>query len=152
MSAQLDPINGGGPVVALPRRSRGYQSDSAKARYQAEIEAFCGRLLEIRSRLDFEVSSRGWSYILEDRAGLGKGDFDAAERLIVECRKAGDLPLNICADDGARAADHVESLDETTPKRRRARSSTAFAGSLDCTRQSASGRTRPTTSRCSSRR
>jgi len=63
--------------------------------------------LEINSRLDFRVSSRGWCYILEEH-GLGKGDFDRAQRVINDCRKAGLLPLNICADDGGRKAVHLD--------------------------------------------
>ena len=48
------------------------------ARYEADLAAFCAAILEIRSRLGLG-QSRGWCYILEEH-GLGKGDFDAAER------------------------------------------------------------------------
>ena len=48
--------------------------------------------------MDFDVGSRGWCYMLE-RHGLRKGDFDDAQRLINTCRKSGDLPLDICAED-----------------------------------------------------
>ena len=48
--------------------------------------------------MDFGVGARGWSYILEQH-GLTKGDFDAAQALITDCRKTGDLPLDICAED-----------------------------------------------------
>ena len=83
--------------LTLPRRSRGYQSEAAKARYQADVEAFCEAMREINSRLDFKVSSRGWCYVLENEGGLSKGDFDRAQDLINDCRKSGDLPLDICA-------------------------------------------------------
>ena len=106
-------------MIMLPSRSRGRQSAAAQARYETDLEAFCAAILEIRSRLDFKVSSRGWAYILEEH-GLGKGDFNSAERLIVACRKAGDLPLDICAEDGARAASNLEDLDDTTPEQRAA--------------------------------
>jgi hypothetical protein len=33
---------------------------------------------------------------------LRKGDFDAAQELITECRKSGALPLDICAEDESR--------------------------------------------------
>jgi hypothetical protein len=102
-------------TIALPVRARGRQTAEAQARYEADLQAFCAAILEIRSRLDFQVSSRGWCYILEEH-GLAKGAFDAAERLIVACRKSGDLPLDICADDRARAADNLEDLDETSPE------------------------------------
>jgi hypothetical protein len=102
-----------GATLTLPQRSRGRQSAEAQARYDADLADFCAAICEIRSRLDFAVSSRGWAYILEEH-GLGKGDFDAAERLIVACRKSGDLPLDICAEDNARAANHLERLDYGT--------------------------------------
>jgi hypothetical protein len=102
-------------ALALPRRSRGRQSDAAKVRYQEQIEDFCDQILEIRSRLDFEVSARGWAYILEEH-GLSKGDFDAAEELICDCRKSGALPLDICAEDGARAAENVQRISSLTPE------------------------------------
>jgi hypothetical protein len=38
----------------------------------------------------------------ENRNALRKGAFDVAERLITDCRKSGDLPLDICAEDDAR--------------------------------------------------
>jgi hypothetical protein len=67
-------------------------------------------------RLDFQVSGRGWCYLLEEH-GLAKGDFNAAQRLINDCRKSGLLPLDICAEDGKREFDHLERIDTTTPER-----------------------------------
>jgi hypothetical protein len=61
------------------------------------------------------VSSRGWCYILEEH-GLGKGDFDAAQNVINECRKGGLLPLNICSEDDTRSFDGLESLDSLSPE------------------------------------
>jgi hypothetical protein len=101
-------------MTALPKRSRGRQSATAEAAYREKVEQFCGDIQEIASRLDFKVSSRGWCYILEDRYGLPKGDFDSAQRLINDCRKGGGLPLDICAEDENRTADHLEYLDEDT--------------------------------------
>ena len=62
--------------------------------------------------MDFAVGSRGWCYILE-RHGLRKGDFDAAQNLITECRKRGALPLDICAEDFARETVGIERLDSS---------------------------------------
>ena len=78
--------------------------------HQRQIEEFCRATLEINSTLDLRVSSRGWCYILEEH-GLGKGDFDRAQRTINDCRKSGLLPLNICADDGSRQAVHLDRAD-----------------------------------------
>jgi hypothetical protein len=52
--------------------------------------------------MDFAVGSRGLCYTLEPH-GLPKGDFDDAQKLITECRKTGELLLDICAEDDARA-------------------------------------------------
>jgi hypothetical protein len=57
------------------------------------------------------VCVRGWCYILEEY-GLRKGDFPAAEALITQLRKTGDLPLDICADDANRTTIGLESLDD----------------------------------------
>ena len=86
----------------LPRRSRGRQSSESEAEYQQRPAAFCRLILQIRSTMDFEIGSRGWCYVLEPH-GLAKGDFDAGQALITECRKNGDLPLDICAEDNSRA-------------------------------------------------
>jgi hypothetical protein len=60
--------------------------------------------------MDFRVGVRGWCYILE-RHGLLKGDFSDCERLITKCRKSGDLPLDICADDDSRETICLEEID-----------------------------------------
>jgi hypothetical protein len=60
--------------------------------------------------MDFAVGSRGWCYILE-RHCLRKGEFDAAQKLITECRRTGALPLDICAEDTSRETVGIEQLD-----------------------------------------
>ena len=101
--------------IILPRRGRGRQSATALAEYEAALHAFCDAILQIQSTLDFVVSSRGWCYILEEH-GLLKGEFNAAQTLLAECRKRGLLPLDIVADDMARSFDCVERTDTTTPE------------------------------------
>jgi hypothetical protein len=85
----------------LPRRKRGRQTPQGEAEYEERRKGFCRLIMQIRSTMDFAVGSRGWCYLLE-QYGLGKGDFDAAEKLITDCRKTGDLPLDICAEDNSR--------------------------------------------------
>jgi hypothetical protein len=103
-------------ISGLPKRGRGRKSEAAEAAYTKELEVFCAKILQIKSTtLDFKISSRGWCYILEEY-GLGKGDFDAAQKLINDCRKSGLLPIDICAQDDARAADNIESLDGPDPE------------------------------------
>ena len=77
-------------ALEFPRRRQGRQSAAAEASYQTKLEAFCEAIIELRSTIGFEISSRGWCYILEEH-GLRKGDFDKAQSLIVECRKVGLL-------------------------------------------------------------
>jgi len=103
-------------MTGLPKRGRGRKSAAAEVAYTKELEAFCEDIRQINSTLDFRVSSRGWCYILEDRIGLAKGDFDSAQELINDCRKSGLLPLDICAQDGSRAADGIEVLDRLAPR------------------------------------
>jgi hypothetical protein len=94
----------------LPRRPRGRQTDISEAQYQTDLRRFCALILQIHSRMDFRVGVRGWCYILE-RHGLLKGDFSDAERLITNCRKSGDLPLDICAEDDSRETVGLEDIN-----------------------------------------
>lgn len=99
------------PEGLLPKRSKGHQSAKQEALYNLQVARFCDRMRQIRSRMDFEVGSRGWCYILEEH-GLRKGDFTAAQELITELRRTGKLPLDICADDQSRETVGLESLDD----------------------------------------
>jgi hypothetical protein len=101
--------------IFIPKLGRGRPSDRVKQRYAQEVMAFCTRIREIRATLDFQVSSRGWCYILEEH-GATKGDFPAIQSLFTDCRKSGALPIEICAEDEARAADHIEDVDDETPE------------------------------------
>jgi len=98
-------------ALVLPRLPRGRPSSSALASYDAELQRFCSLILEINSTLEFQVSSRGWCYQLEEH-GLDKGQFDDAQKLIVECRRRRLLPMDIVAEDDARAFENLEQLDD----------------------------------------
>src|SRR5215472_15543681 len=99
-------------AARLPRRSLGRPNGAGEEAYQADLRAFCDCILEIKSRLDFEVGTRGWCYLLEGEHVVTKGEFATTERLITCCRKDGSLPLDICAADDKRAADGIERLDD----------------------------------------
>jgi hypothetical protein len=101
--------------MKLPSLPRGRPSSSALSMYDAELEAFCTQILEINSRLDFPVSSRGWCYILEEH-GLSKGDFNAAQEVIATCRQRRLLPMDIVAQDEARSFENLEDIDEEDPE------------------------------------
>jgi hypothetical protein len=108
---QYQPSNNLSAKVNLPRRPRGRPTTRTNADYEAKLSRFCRAI----RTLDFEVSSRGWCYILEEH-GLWKDDFDAAQKLINDCRKQGLLPLNICAEDEARSFDNLEKIDDEDPQ------------------------------------
>src|SRR5262249_44673256 len=78
-------------VSVLPRLPPHRPNAATKAAYQDKVAEFCRILLEVQSRLDFSVGSRGWAYVLEGERLIDKDDFDAAELLINNCRKSGDL-------------------------------------------------------------
>jgi hypothetical protein len=71
--------------------------------------------MRIRATLDFDVSARGWGYILEGQGVITKGDLDTVQELINECRKSGNLPIDICAVDERRLPDNLENVDSDDP-------------------------------------
>jgi hypothetical protein len=95
----------------LPQRKRGRQSAEDEAEHREDRKRFCRLIVELSKGMDFKIGSRGWCYILEQH-GLTKGEFDRAEALITECRKTGELPLDICAEDVSRETTGVEAFDE----------------------------------------
>jgi hypothetical protein len=99
----------------FPRRRRGRQSPAAEAIYQEQRLVFCDVVREIQSRLDFEVSSRGWAYIFENRGTITKYEIDICQALINDCRKSGELSLDICSTDESRKFENIEAIDETDP-------------------------------------
>src|SRR5258708_489892 len=100
-----------GRAQALPKRRRGRQSEAATIEYEEQVAHFCSLIRQIKSTMDFAVGSLGWCYLLE-RHGLRKGEFDAAEMPITDCRKSGALPLDFCAEDEARKAVGLQRLDD----------------------------------------
>ena len=101
--------------MSLPRRSRGRQTEESAEVYAAALKEFCNTIQQIQSTLDLTVSSRGWCYILENRGLMTKSDFDTCQVLINDCRKSGDLPLDICMADDGRSFDCVQEIDGTDP-------------------------------------
>ena len=73
------------------------------------------RLLQIRSRLDFAVGTRGWCYLAENDGLIGKDQFDKLGRLLGDWRKSGKLPLDFCSPDEKRAPVNLEDLDDDDP-------------------------------------
>src|SRR5947209_220018 len=102
--------------IRLPESRRGRRSEAQQAQYDAQTDAFIQRLRQIRSRLDFDVGTRGWCYLCENESLIGKGDFKRLEGLLGDWRKSGRLPIDFCAADDKRAPTNVEDLDQETPE------------------------------------
>jgi hypothetical protein len=104
-------------VSILPKLPPYRPSAATKAAYDEKVAAFCATILEVQSRLDFSVGSRGWAYLLEGDRFIDKDEIDAAQALINVCRKNGDLPLDICSEDEKRAAENLEEIDADPEER-----------------------------------
>jgi len=103
-------------MIPLPTRGRGRQTRDQQSLHDQQVNVFVQQLLKIRSRLDFEVGTRGWCYLLENEGVIGKDEFDRMETLIGDWRKSGKLPLDFCADDDKRAPVNLEELDALSPE------------------------------------
>jgi hypothetical protein len=103
-------------LLALPEPlGRGTRNAQKRTQYEAEVKAWCERLIEFKPGIDFDPGVRGWCYLLEPH-GLPKSDFDRAERLITSCRKNGLLPLDFTKDDTERPFSNIEELDDYSPE------------------------------------
>lgn len=99
-------------AITLPtKRKRGGQSPETAIIYDAGLQSFSKDLERIDSTLDFKVCGRGWCYLLEGENLIDKSQFDYVEKLIVDCRKIGYLPLSFCLEDSSRVFHNVESID-----------------------------------------
>lgn len=69
--------------------------------YELRLEHFASELLVIDSYVTKRVkySARGWCYLLENLGKIHKGEFDACEKAINDCRKIGLLPIDFVAED-----------------------------------------------------
>lgn len=69
--------------------------------YEDKLEDFANEILAINSQRTNPVkySSRGWCYLLEGLGKINKGEFDASQKAINDCRKIGLLPIDFVAED-----------------------------------------------------
>jgi hypothetical protein len=100
----------------IPKRKRGRPTKEAEEKYKDELNDFIQLMTRINTDVGFKMSSRGWCYALEPY-GLGKGDFDTAQKLINGCRKDGSLPNGFMAEEAARAFSCLEEdINDRTPE------------------------------------
>jgi len=69
--------------------------------YEMRLRDFAREILAIDSRRTrrIKLSSRGWCYALEGLGKIDKGEFDACQKAINDCRKIGLLPIDFTAED-----------------------------------------------------
>ena len=94
----------------LPKRRRGRQSPESEADYREKVSDVLQA--DPANQLDTGFRSRVARLLLSARTSrLGQGRLRRAEKLITACRKSGDLPIDICAEDASREAIGVEEID-----------------------------------------
>jgi hypothetical protein len=102
--------------IPMPRRKRGAQSAEAKATFERDLSEWCQEIIRIAETMDYKIGARDWCYVLEVAGSITKGEFDAAERLITECRKDGHLPVDITCIDNGRPTANLVYIDRTSVK------------------------------------
>ncbi|MDV6034055.1 MAG: hypothetical protein F9B45_28970 [Phycisphaera sp. RhM] len=95
-----------------PTNLRGRKRTNALAVFGKGLTAFSSSL-----DLGFKISSRGWCYIFENHGFITKSEFARVEKVINDCRKLGLIDPKFTADDSARSAVGVESLDYDDPSK-----------------------------------
>jgi hypothetical protein len=70
-------------------------------RYRLRLMDFAEEIKAIdeKKARQMKFSSRGWSYILEGLSKIHKGELDAGQKAVNDCRKLGYLPLDFVAPD-----------------------------------------------------
>ena len=103
------------PLLVLPRRRPGRRSP-AQAAADTLLKHRLAHWIEGRWReTDLAFGGRGWAYVAEGEGIISKGQFKSFETLVADLRKDGLLDPDAVADDEARAADHVEYVDDDDP-------------------------------------
>ncbi|MBA7576299.1 hypothetical protein ES695_13770 [Candidatus Atribacteria bacterium 1244-E10-H5-B2] len=97
--------------IRLPIKLKpGGQKKGAKEEYIDSLRVFAEDIKEAQRGIDFQMSARGWCYIME-QFGLEKSDFDDGEQFIKECRIYGFLkPGFILEEEGHKV---VQQPDES---------------------------------------
>ncbi|MFH0748933.1 MAG: hypothetical protein V1915_03315 [Candidatus Bathyarchaeota archaeon] len=69
--------------------------------YEIRLKDFAGEILALDSQRTKKVkySSRGWCYTLEGLGKITKGEFNACQTAINNCRKTGLLPIDFVSED-----------------------------------------------------
>lgn len=81
-----------------------------------KLRGFAHDLQRMSRQIGFNVSSRGWCYLLEQARMIDKSGFDKVEGLINACRRKGFLPVDFVAEEDARAFSGVSKPTAGTIK------------------------------------
>ncbi len=90
------------------KHSRGDKRDD-------ELQNFSSLLNQLSSEIGFQVSARGWCYILENAGMITKAEFESVNGWINEAVKKGYLDVDFVAEDNARSFSVVETPSIYTP-------------------------------------
>lgn len=101
-------------VLAIPKTPRVYRPPPpprpltwiphgklGNHKYESRLEDFAAEIRAINAHRTSRVkySSRGWCYLLEGLGKIHKGEFNACQKAINDCRKLGLLPIDFVAED-----------------------------------------------------
>lgn len=75
---------------------------------------FANELKSLSRQIGFRVSSRGWSYIMEQKRLINKDEFDKVTKIINTCRKRGFLPIDFVAEESSREFTNVIKPTQTS--------------------------------------
>ncbi len=101
--------------IRLPIKLKpGGQKRGAKEEYIDSLQVFAEDLQETQRGIDFQMSARGWCYIME-QFGLKKSDFERGQIWINECRYYGFLEPGFILEDESHEvkgqSDESESVE-----------------------------------------
>ncbi len=99
-------------ALTLPRRRRGRQGAAQKP-ISCSARDLLRNILQIRSTLDFAVSSAAGRTSSKYRGVITKDEIERLPRTNQRLPKTGELPLDICAVDQSRSFDCLERVDGT---------------------------------------
>lgn len=80
-----------------------------------ELRNFSSLLKQLSKEIGFQVSARGWCYILENAGMITKADFKSVNTWINKSVKKGYLDVDFVAEDSARSFSVVETPSSYTP-------------------------------------
>lgn len=72
---------------------------------------FVHELQKMQKKIGFQVSARGWCYLLETERLINKNQFDKVENVINKARRDGYLPIDFVAEEAARQFKNVVEPD-----------------------------------------